>query len=86
LVRQTDHGRIDCELSCRLPANTRIAANNNATIVSCNEIGSDFARMVRPVPLANYSTYLVHPRGLHVAQLASKGHVAALYFHSPSRS
>jgi peptidoglycan/LPS O-acetylase OafA/YrhL len=48
--------------------------------VSCNEIGSGFARLVRPVALASYSIYLVHPLALHVAQIASKGHVAALYF------
>jgi peptidoglycan/LPS O-acetylase OafA/YrhL len=48
--------------------------------VSCNEIGSSFARVVCPVALASYSMYLVHPLALHVAQIASKGHVAALYF------
>jgi peptidoglycan/LPS O-acetylase OafA/YrhL len=46
---------------------------------SCNEIGSGFALVVRPVAVASYSIYLVHPLALHVAGIACKGHVT-LYF------
>jgi peptidoglycan/LPS O-acetylase OafA/YrhL len=51
-----------------------------AFAVSCNRIGSDVAWVVRPVALASYSIYLMHPLALQVARIASNGQAAALYF------